>query len=216
MRTLDWLILAGTALFAVSGFMRGFIVAVLSLIGFVLGALAGTRLADALLPAGASSPYAPAFGLLGALLAGGILASGLEGVGRRVRRSLRLPLLGVADEVLGALFGGAVALAIAWVLGAVALTIPGAGGLRGEVSGSVILRRLDELLPPSGPLLGALARFDPLPTLGGPVAAVAPPNALVRARRRSPSRRAASCGCSAARAGSGSRAPGGSWRRGRC
>jgi S1-C subfamily serine protease len=179
MRTLDWLILAGTALFAVSGFMRGFIVGALSLIGFVAGAVAGTRLAAALLPSGSSSPYAPLFGLFGALLAGGILASGLEGVGRRVRRSLRVPLLGVADEVLGALFSAAVALGIAWVLGAAALALPGASALRAEVSRSVILRRLDELLPPSGPLLQALARFDPLPALGGPVAAVAPPSALV-------------------------------------
>ena len=36
-------------------------------------------------------PYAPLFGLLGALLAGGVMASGLEGLGARVRAAMRMP-----------------------------------------------------------------------------------------------------------------------------
>ena len=67
MTTLDWLILAATLLFALSGYLRGFIVGVLSLGGFLAGAIVGTRVADALLSSGAASPYAPVFGLLGAL-----------------------------------------------------------------------------------------------------------------------------------------------------
>ena len=103
MTTLDWLIAAATAMFAVSGYFRGLIVGALSLGGFVAGAIAGTRVADALLSGGASSPYAPLFGLAGALVAGGVLAVGLEGVGVRLRRGIRLPFLGLADRVAGAL-----------------------------------------------------------------------------------------------------------------
>ena len=68
----------------------------LSFCGFALGAFLGTRLAPLLLPQGSSSPYAPAFGLLGALLGGAILASGLEGVGFRLRRTLIIPGMGTA------------------------------------------------------------------------------------------------------------------------
>src|SRR5260370_12363365 len=76
---------------ALLGFRRGFIVGVLAFAGFGVGAFLGTRLGPLLLPRGSSSPYAPAFGLFGALLAGAILASGLEGVGLRPRRGPRPP-----------------------------------------------------------------------------------------------------------------------------
>src|SRR5438309_4048031 len=102
MTSLDWIIVAATAIFALAGFYRGFIVGALSLVGFVIGAIAGTRLASALLSSGDASPYAPAFGAFGALLAGAILATGLEGFGLRLRRAVRVPVLGLADGVLGA------------------------------------------------------------------------------------------------------------------
>jgi S1-C subfamily serine protease len=182
MTTLDWLILAATVLFGLSGYLRGFIVGALSLAGFVAGAILGTRIADALLPSGAASPYAPLFGLLGALSAGAILALGLEGVGIRLRRGLRLPFLGMVDGVLGALLSAAVALAIAWLLGAVVLALPDTSALSAAVRRSAILRRLDELMPPSGVVLNALARIDPLPAIAGSEALIAaPPRALATA-----------------------------------
>ncbi|HEX4035700.1 MAG TPA: MarP family serine protease [Solirubrobacteraceae bacterium] len=180
MTTLDWVILAATALFAISGYLRGFIAGVLSLAGFVLGAIVGTRIADALLASGASSPYAPVFGLVGALGLGAILAFGLEGVGLRLRRSLRLPFLGMLDGVLGAILSATVALAIAWIAGIVVLALPGGGGqLAASVRHSQILRQLDELMPPSGVVLNALARIDPLPAIAAGSAAVAPPPSSV-------------------------------------
>ncbi len=177
MTTLDWMILAATLLFAVAGYFRGFIVGVLSLSGFVAGAIAGTRLADALLGGGGASPYTALFGLFGALTAGALLALGLEGVGVRLRRGLRLPFLGVVDGLLGATLSATLALGIAWVLGAIVLALPGTGSLRGEVRRSAILRRLDELMPPSGVVLNALARIDPLPGIAGGAGAVAKPPA---------------------------------------
>lgn len=177
--SLDWIIVAATALFALSGFFRGFIVGALSLAGFVGGAWLGTRVASALLPTGDMSPYAPAFGLLGAVVAGGILAGGLEGVGVRLRRAVRLAPLGLLDGLLGAALSACVALGIAWILGAVALQAPGVGNLRRDIQRSAILERLNEVLPPSGGLLRALSRFDPLPALRGPHAGVGPPPAAI-------------------------------------
>jgi hypothetical protein len=127
------------------------------------------------------SPYAPAFGLFGAVLAGGILASGLEGVGVRLRRAVRFAFLGVIDGLLGAGLSACVALGIAWILGTVALQVPGAGPVRMDIQRSTILQHLDELLPPSGVLLHALARFDPLPSISGPQAGVAAPASGVAA-----------------------------------
>lgn len=175
MTVVDWIIVVFCLLLAFYGYMQGFIVGVLSLLGFGLGAFIGTRIGPLLLPGGSHSPYAPLFGLLGALLAGGILASGLEGVGIRVRRRLWLPGLNTVDGILGAVLTGCVGLGIVWILGAAAVESPGSTALRADVEHSKILRELDQLLPPSGPILHALARFDPLPSIAGPEAQVPPP-----------------------------------------
>ncbi|MCW3069492.1 MAG: Colicin production protein [Solirubrobacterales bacterium] len=175
MTDVDWIIVAFAALLAFFGYRQGFIVGVLSFAGFVLGAFLGTRLGPLLLPQGASSPYAPAFGLIGALLAGAILATGLEGVGFMLRRTLLLPGIGLLDGVLGAAFGGVLGLGIVWIVAAVAAQAPGQGEFRAEVQRSVILRGLNEVLPPSGPILNALARLDPLPSITGPTPGVGAP-----------------------------------------
>lgn len=172
---LDWIIVAFAAALALLGFRRGFIVGALSFAGFAIGAFLGTRLGPLLLPQGSSSPYAPAFGLFGALVAGAILATGLEGVGLRLRRVLVVPGLGALDGVLGAALGGALGLGIVWIVAAVAAQAPNANQLRADIQRSAILRELNVVLPPSGPILNALARLDPLPHLAGPSANVAPP-----------------------------------------
>jgi S1-C subfamily serine protease len=179
MTQLDWIIVAFAALLASFGFRRGFIVGVLSFGGFALGAFLGTRLGPLLLPQGSSSPYAPAFGLIGALLAGAILASGLEGLGLRLRRFLIVPGMGLLDGLLGAALGVALGLGIVWMLAAVAAQTPGQEKLRGDIQRSAILRELNVLLPPSGPILNALARLDPLPQVAGPAPDVAPPQPAV-------------------------------------
>jgi S1-C subfamily serine protease len=63
--------------------------------------------------------------------------------------------------------------------GAVALQTPGARHLRRDIQRSTILQALNGALPPSGPLLNALARFDPLPSVNGPPADVAAPNSRI-------------------------------------
>lgn len=183
MTTLDWVIVAFTVVLAFYGYQQGFVVGALSLAGFVVGAVIGTRLAPLLLHQGDRSPYAPLFGLLGALLAGGALAGGLEGIGSRVRSAMRIPGLRAIDGLLGALLTACVGLGIAWIVGAVAVQASGSRPLRADIQGSAILRTLNGLLPPSGPILDALARIDPLPTVRGPAADVRPPSRRILADR---------------------------------
>jgi uncharacterized membrane protein required for colicin V production len=177
--TADWLIVGFALLMGLVGYRRGFIVGVLSLIGFVAGAFVGTRLAPLLLSGGSSSPYAPVFGLLGALIGGLLAATVLEGLGRTLRRALPLPGLGIVDGTLGFILSATLALGLAWIVGAVALQTPGAASLRHDIQRSAILRRLNAILPPSGVILHALARVDPLGSITGPQANVGPPNAAV-------------------------------------
>src|ERR671936_1411659 len=175
---LDWFIVAFALLLALYGAAQGFIVGAFTLVGFAAGAVLGTRVTPLLLREGSSSPYAPLFALLGAVIVGALLASGLGGAGERLRRRLPRPAGGL-DATLGAALGGTLALALAWVAGAVALQTPGARELRRDVQRSAIRRGLNDLLPPSGPILHALARFDPVPRIAGPSARVPPPRAAI-------------------------------------
>jgi S1-C subfamily serine protease len=185
---IDWIIVGFALAMGLWGYAQGLIVGALSLAGFAVGAFVGTRVGPLLLEEGSSSPYAPLFGLLGALIVGGILASGLEGLGFHLRGRLG-DRLGVLDGLAGAALLAAVGLGFAWILGAVALQTPGARELRRDIQRSTILAALNDVLPPSGPILNALARFDPFPQITGPDPGVAAPSG--RAARDPDVRRAA-------------------------
>jgi S1-C subfamily serine protease len=175
MTGLDWIIAAAVVLLALFGWAQGFASAALALVGFVIGAWIGTRVGPLIVPGGRASPWAPAFGLLGALLAGGLFAAGFEGIGSRLRGVLRLPGVALVDGLLGALLTACLGLGIIWVLGAFALQQ--GGDLRHEAQHSQVLRRLNRLMPPSGPLLNAIANLDPFPRIDGPEAGVKAPSA---------------------------------------
>jgi S1-C subfamily serine protease len=178
MTLVDWIILAFTLLMALWGYSQGLVVGALSLAGFIGGAFLGSRVGPLVLEDGAQSPYAPLFALVGAFLIGGILSTGFEVLGFHVRRRLG-PRLGVIDGLGGAVLIACAGLVLVWVAGSVALQTPGARDLRKAIQRSQILQALNDTLPPSGPLLNALARFDPFPRISGPDPGVAPPTAKI-------------------------------------
>lgn len=180
MTVLDWTILAFTFALALWGYRQGLIVGALTLVGFGAGAFAGSRIAPLLLTKGSHSPYAPLFGALGALLFGALMAVTVESFALGLREKLvRRPFLQAADGAGGAALIASVALGLAWIFGAVLLHAPSTAQLRADIQQSVILRSLNDVLPPSGPLLNALDRVDPSPTVFGPAAPVAPPDAKI-------------------------------------
>jgi Trypsin-like peptidase domain/Colicin V production protein len=175
---LDWIIVAFTALMALWGYAQGLIVGALSLAGFAGGALLGSRVGPLLLEEGSRSPYAPLAALIGALAFGAVLAAGLELLGFHLRHRLG-NRLGVLDGIGGAALVGCLGLGLVWIGGAVALHTPGASELREPIQRSAILQELNDRLPPSGPILQALARFDPFPQVEGPAPDVRPPTAAI-------------------------------------
>ena len=161
---------------AIRGYRKGFIVGVFSLCGFVGGAVLGSRFGSQLLSEGSKSEYAPALSLLSALALGTVVAAMLKGVAGRLRRLFFGTTIKAADGFAGALLSIALALAVAWVAGAVMLQTPQARDLRSAVQRSAILAQVNDFLPPSGPVLNLLARFDSFPSIGGPSPSVAPPS----------------------------------------
>jgi hypothetical protein len=175
---LDWIIIAFTVLMAVWGFGQGLIAGGLALVGFAVGAFLGSRLGPVLLSGGSHSPYAPLVALIVALMLGAVFASVLEVAGFHLRG--RLPEeLGVFDGIGGSVLVACLGLFLVWVAGAVALQTPGARELREPIQRSEILQKLNAVLPPSGPILRALARFDPFPSIRGPAVNLPPPNSKI-------------------------------------
>ncbi len=177
MTILDWGIVAFTLALGLWGYRQGLIVGTLTLVGFALGAFTGSRIGPLVLNEGAESPYAPLCAALGALLVGAVVAVTLESVALGLRsRLIQRKGLHLADGAGGAALIASVALGLVWVFGAVALHAPGTAQLRADVQRSLILRSLNNVLPPSGPILHALNRVDPAPSIVGPATPVAAPD----------------------------------------
>ena len=174
MTAIDWAIVALAAVMAPLGYRQGLLVAGLGFGGFAAGAILGARLAPLLLDEGSASPYAPAVALAGGLILGTGIAVIAQGIAVNLRE--RLPLgFERFDSAGGALAFVALALALAWVVGALALNAPALRGIRADVQRSVILSAVNDALPPSGPILNVLNRIDATPELSGPNADVPPP-----------------------------------------
>ncbi len=178
------MILAGVALAAAAGFRRGFIVGGLGLAGFAAGVLLGVQAAGALEER--SPLIAPALlPAVGGMLGGALLARAGQRLrwrkattspspaGRRGRLLRTAPEL--LDRLLGAALSAAVACGLAWLAGAAALQLAAPRDVREAVRESLILAELNAVLPPTAPILDAVARFDPFPRLQGPSAEVAAP-----------------------------------------
>ena len=176
MTLVDWAIVALAVVLAPIGYQQGLLVATLGLGGFAGGAAIGARVAPLLLEDGSASPYAPAVALFGGIVLGGIAAILLESIAVAIRGRFR-PRGASAriDSVGGAAAFVLLALAIAWVVGALALNAPALRGLRADVQRSVILGAVNDVLPPSGPILNVLNRIQPTPVLEGPSASVPAP-----------------------------------------
>jgi S1-C subfamily serine protease len=171
----DLIALGFVALTAFIGWKKGLLASALSVAGIVLGAWLGSRLAPELLQGGTRSPYTPLAALAGAAV-GAILLETLGTLaGSALRARLRKPRLSTFDSAGGLVLGAIAGLAVVWVLGAVALLLPGQADLRRGAQGSALLRRLNAVIPPTD-LLNALARIDPFPAITGPAAPVSPPD----------------------------------------
>jgi S1-C subfamily serine protease len=174
----DVLVIVFVALAAFAGFRKGLIGSALSLLGIVVGAIIGARAAPYLLAQGSQSPYTPLVGLAGAAIGAVMLETVGTVAGALARRRLRLAARQTVDTAGGLVLGAIAGFVVVWVVGAVALHFPGQADFRRGAQASLVLNRLNELVPPRR-LMRALARVDPFPTITGPAAPAAPPDARV-------------------------------------
>src|SRR5918994_121885 len=170
------------ALFVVAVILRGartgFLAGVFSLVGVVVGASAGSRIAPSLMPEDGNPIYGAGI-TLGSIFAFAVLG---EVVARTVGGSIRNRLTNPASETLdglgGAALGFALSLVLVWAVGVFALQSPPLAGLHPAVQDSRILQSLNERMP-SGLLTRAVADLEPLPRIKGPEPKVAAPESSI-------------------------------------
>jgi uncharacterized membrane protein required for colicin V production len=171
----DWVALGFVALAALVGWRKGLIGSAFSAAGILAGAIIGGRLAPHLLHGGSRSPYTPLAALAGAAFLAIVFEAAGSIAGATLRQKLRLTPLRLLDSAGGLAVGAAAGFALVWVVAAVAVYLPGQTELRQGAQRSFVVRRLNELAPPSR-VLSVLASIDPFPSIIGPAAPVASPD----------------------------------------
>jgi S1-C subfamily serine protease len=175
---IDWVALGLVLLAAVGGAVQGLVWSGLSLAGLLAGAFLGGRLVPLFLTNGSHSRYAPVVALIAAVLLAVTFEVVGSTVGAIIRGKERARGVRALDSAGGVLGGVLIGLAVVWVLGAMALQLPGQANLRQAVQRSYVLQRLNDIVPPRQ-LLNALARIDPFPSFAGPPVPSEPPDPRV-------------------------------------
>jgi S1-C subfamily serine protease len=144
---LDLVLVVLAAAFAVSGYRQGFIVGVLSFIGFVGGAVLGAEFGPGIsrvIVGGQTQQAVVAVVLLvSAAILGQFIASS---IGTAVRQSVTSPSSTVLDSIGGAVVSVLSMLLIAWAIGSV-LTASSFPVVVGQVNDSAVLSTMDKFMP---------------------------------------------------------------------
>lgn len=157
MNPVDLVVVVAAAVFAWSGWRRGFVGAAISFAGFIGGGLVGAFLAPIVLNQsqldGISGLVLSIGIVLGLAVCGQVAASLL---GRRLRHSVTSRPVRLIDQFGGAALNVAALALVAWVLAAAAAGLP-ASTVASEVRSSVLLTNVDRIVPgPARMLVGRL------------------------------------------------------------
>lgn len=137
------------AAFGVSGYRQGFVVGVLSFVGFVGGAVLGAQFGPAIARAVVSGQNQQDVVAVVILVLAAILGQfGASSIGNAVRSNMVSRSSTTLDSVGGAVVGVVSMLLIAWVLGSV-LTASPFPVVDNEINDSAVLHALDSAMPPA-------------------------------------------------------------------
>ena len=154
---LDLILIAAALLFGVSGYRQGFVVGVLSFVGFLGGGVLGAVIAPSVVEAGplADVPRVPlAIGLVFFFASIGQLVATVAG--SWVRKHLVWHPARVVDAVAGSVISVVSLLLVAWLVGTAVASSPFTG-LASQVRRSQVLALVDDVVP--GEAKGMFASF---------------------------------------------------------
>lgn len=143
---LDLVLLVTIAVFAVTGYRRGFVIGLLSFVGFFGCALLGLQLAPLVADKVTDTPgrVAVALTIVFALAIAGQTIAFV--VGARIRDHIRAPGLRAFDGVGGSVFSALAVVLVAWIVAAPLASAP-TPWLASQVRNSALLRTIDKAMP---------------------------------------------------------------------
>lgn len=147
---LDVILIAVIAAFAVAGYRQGFIIGVLSLVGFVAGVAIGAYLAPGISHALAASTSGQA--LLAILVVFAMAVIGMlvaSGIGVAVRSRLADGPATTADSLGGAAVNVIAVVIVAWIIGSLVVGAKAFPAFVRQVNNSAVLRTVDRVMPRS-------------------------------------------------------------------
>jgi S1-C subfamily serine protease len=147
MDVLDVVLIVVCIGFAVSGYRQGFLIGVLSFLGFIGGGVLGAKVAPALHDA-LGVGNAALFGLLTVFVAATLGQLVATAIGLAVRRRITWHPARVVDSAGGAVISVVSVLLVDWLVGT-ALAHSALGGLGRQVRHSTVLSRVDDVMPDS-------------------------------------------------------------------
>jgi len=148
MNLLDWALLVVALAYALSGYWQGFVTGAFATAGLLLGGLLGIWLAPVALGDAQPSLWVSLGALLIVILAASLGQGFLQYVGARIRDRITWQPVRAVDAVGGAALSAIAVLLVAWALG-VAISGSRLGGVTPLVRESVVLARVDTVLPNS-------------------------------------------------------------------
>lgn len=147
---LDLILITVIAAFAVAGYRQGFIIGVLSLVGFIGGVAVGAYVAPGVSRALASSVTWQAFlAILAVFVVAVIGMLVASGAGVAVRSRLTGRPATVVDSIGGAAVNVVAVIIVAWLIGSLAGASPAFPAVARQVNDSAVLRTVDRVMPHS-------------------------------------------------------------------
>jgi S1-C subfamily serine protease len=145
---LDWVLLLGVVAFGISGYRQGFIVGVMSFIGFLGGAILGAKLAPSISSLIGNGKRSPVTGIVVVFLGAALGQLVASAVAAALRTRIHWRPAQTVDSVGGAIVSGISVLLVAWLM-ATAVNRSPYESLRRQVHGSAVIQAVDTLVPDS-------------------------------------------------------------------
>ncbi len=154
---LDWLLVVLVLAYALSGYWQGFVTGAFATAGLLLGGLFGVWLAPVALGDAKPSLLVSLGALFIVILSASLGQALLQFLGAKIRDRITWQPIRAIDAVGGAALSALAVLLVAWALG-VAISGTRIGSVTPLVRGSLVLSKVDELLPSSAG--GVLQAFN--------------------------------------------------------
>lgn len=147
MNWVDLLVLLLALLAAVSGAFQGVIIALPSLVGVVLGAVSGIKLAPLVVDLFTNPVAKVAFAVATVVFLVALGETLGVWVGRKLRQKINPDKLSGLDKTLGAIVQAAVVFVVAWLIATPLTTVSGLPWLPKAINSSVVLGGVNDLMP---------------------------------------------------------------------